>query len=119
MVKKYEVVHNCKKKIFTFQELLHLIIFFCKQCGIFFKKNTYKEKLNHTKNLKKFHLNVEQKIKSDEYLNRIEIDKFLINKFIKVTGHTPKKTLRLRLWLWKYAFCCTKPQNKCSSWIRY
>ena len=93
MVKKYEVVHNCKKKNFYFSRTASPHYIFCKQCGIFFKKNTYKEKLNHTKNLKKFHLNVEQKIKSDEYLNRIEIDKFLINKFIKVTGHTPKKLL--------------------------
>jgi len=93
MVKKYEVVHICNKKNFYSSKTASPHYIFCKQCGIFFKKNTYKEKLNHTKNLKKFRLNVEQKIKSEEYLNRIEIDKFLINKFIKLTGHTPKKLL--------------------------
>lgn len=92
MKKVYEVVHNCNKtNFYSSKNAPHYI--FCKQCGIFFKKNTYKEKLNHTKNLKKFHLNVEHKIKSKEYLNRIELDKNLINKFIKFTGYTPKKLL--------------------------
>ena len=84
---------TARKKFLLFSRTViipHYI--FVNNVAYFLKKNTYKEKLNHTKNLKKFHLNVEQKIKSDEYLNRIEIDKFLINKFIKVTGHTPKNS---------------------------
>ncbi len=93
MVKRFEVVHNCKKKNFYFSKTASPHYIFCKQCSIFFKKNTYEEKSNRTKNLKKFHLNVEQKIKSREYLNKIEIDKFLINKFIKLIGHKPKKLL--------------------------
>ena len=93
MVKKYEVVHICNTKNYYLSDIASPNYIFCKQCGIFFKKNTYKEKLTRTKNLKKFHFNVKQKIKSEEYLKRIEVDKYLINKFIKLTGHTPKKLL--------------------------
>lgn len=92
MSKKQEVVHNCKKTNFYFSKNAPHYIF-CKQCGIFFKKNTYKEKSNNTKNLKKFHFNIEQKIRSKKYHNKIERDKYLLNKFIKLTGYTPKKLL--------------------------
>ena len=71
MVNKYEGIHNCPKKYFYYPNTNKLDYIFCKNCGIFFTKYTYKNKLYKVKNLKKFHLDIEKKNKSKYFKNRI------------------------------------------------
>ena len=93
MVKKYEAIHECPEKYFYFPTNNSLDYIFCKNCGIFFTKYSYKKKLNKTKNLNKFHLDIEKKIKSKNFKNKIKIDKFLLNNFIKQINSKPKNLL--------------------------